>query len=75
LAGPVVGWPALAAIQAEYVSATSEAERRAIAVKFLRATRELDKASKSDAVTDELGKLLEEILNAPPVWIQLDGHD
>src|SRR5262249_53546529 len=67
LAGPVVGWPSLAAIQAQYVAATSEPERRASAVAFLEAGRGLDRTREGDAEVEELHACFGLLLALPPV--------
>jgi hypothetical protein len=69
LAGPVVRWPTLATLQAAYAAAASDAERRAAAVHFLEAMRELEHEETEDPFVLEL----EQIFTAPPVAMTIAG--
>lgn len=60
---PSCPWPELAAIQGRYAAATSDAERRQIAVEFERAVRDVV-APKEDAAA--IRAELDTIINAPP---------
>jgi AraC-like DNA-binding protein len=65
LAGPVVPWPELAALQSRYAAAAHELERRAVAVEFERAVR--DRGADADVATLQLE--LDAILaQAPTPW-------
>ena len=64
LTGPVVPWPALAAIQSQYAATTHELERRKIAVDFERAVREAPESTIKTALTE-----LDRIVGMPPMRI------
>jgi Winged helix-turn helix len=73
LAGTVLPWAELAPFQAQYVTATSEPERRAIAVAFERAVRGLRTAKVE--LDGEIVAELDRILALPPVPMQLAPDD
>ena len=56
LAGSVLPWPPLAAIQSRYVAAEHKLERRAIAVEFERAVRTRDDDKLSGALAEHTSR-------------------
>jgi hypothetical protein len=69
LAGRVLPWPQLAALQGEYVAAGSEPERREIAVRFLRAV-----TAGAGPRPEIEGRLLKIITGPPVVWDPKTGR-
>jgi hypothetical protein len=70
LAGPVVPWPELSAIQSRYVAASHELERRAIGVEFEHAARAFANDSSSTSAYDAEAEL-QALFDLPLVPIEL----